>query len=330
MRATLILLGAVALGGCSNDVCADVQGTCIALQLNGNGSVATVDIVSSGALSETSSTTGDITGLPLVMPVRFHSGFSGTVVLDVAASVGGSFVGAGETTVQIVDGKHGAAGVLLGSGGVKLDAGIDAPDQGGGTGGTGGFGGGAAGCGGGGCPSGFTCINNSCQPTQKVGNGEVCTQSGSIQCMPPYTCAPDNICRRPCGADADCMVMGMSECRSTFGAMKYCTVMCNPVPGVGGMTMCQSGYSCVVADYATSVTDCVQPDGKNMAPMGSCTTSSDCALNETCYVKSGQLTGTCWGSCYSNGASCQFPPNGTCQVPGSHWGVCCPMSMNCL
>ena len=52
MKAALIF-AAVLFAGCANDVCRDVDGTCVALTVAGPGTVDGVEIVLSGAASGT-------------------------------------------------------------------------------------------------------------------------------------------------------------------------------------------------------------------------------------------------------------------------------------
>jgi hypothetical protein len=334
---TAILLAAAALlgGGCSNDVCANVQGTCVALHIDGNGSVATVQINASGQVTESSTATGDVTSLPLVMPVRFHGGVSGAVNLQVIGSINGALIGQGVTTVQVIDGQHTTGAVILAAGGDKVDAGATGGAGGFGGGGTGGFGGGSGGnCQQSGCPSGMMCdATGACVPQMHVPLGGNCAQDGSTVCDSPgggtAVCAPDNVCRYPCAANADCTArMPMTACLSNYnGPQRYCTIMCDPKGGGG----CASGQTCVVDDYYNSITDCVMPDGKNVMN-GTCGWSGDCASGYDCYYKAGQDMGTCWALCMAQGQSCTgAPAAGTCQVPtGGHFGVCCPNAMSCL
>ena len=344
MRVALILVGALALGGCSNDVCANVQGTCVALHIDGNGSVATVEIdatfsngnPSGGTNMATSMATGDVTSLPLVMPVRFHSGISGATLLAVTASVGGNPVGFGMTTVQVIDGQHTTGAVILENTGGKSDAGVNAPDFGaGGAGGTGGSGG----IPGGGCTvdsmcsAGFYCNAGNCQPAQQVPPGSKCTPGNSaVQCGGGTTCAPDLVCRFQCASTTDCTAQRpMSKCETNLGPQGYCSVSCDPMGGGG----CQQGTSCVVIDFTNQVSDCKVPDGKNLPPGGACNPNvDDCSNGESCYVKAGQDMGTCWNNCSGPGTTCTSATgmtNGQCQGPvGSHFDICCPSGMSCL
>jgi hypothetical protein len=342
MRTSLLLLVATMLGGCGDDVCANVQGTCVALHISGNGSVATVQINATGLINETSTATGDVTALPVVMPVRFHAGVSGPVGLDVIGTIGGSFVGEGTTTVQVIDGQHTTGAVILGGGNSeKADAGATFGDFGidNGGGGSGGTGGGTN-CNQFGCPSGQFCdtATGSCKPSQVVPPGSACKQDGTISCggggamggIGAVACAPDNICRFTCGATADCTAsMPKTECLFNYGgAQKYCTTMCDPM---NTPSHCPTGYNCDVVDYGTSTTDCLMLDGKNLknAP---CTNALDCAQGYGCYVKAGQLNGTCYAVCMGNLSSCTgAPAAGQCQVPtGQQFGVCCPSGSSCL
>jgi len=344
-RALVVVAGALAIGGCSQDVCANVQGTCVALHIDGGGSVSTVQITATfvgqdatgaGAMTATNAATGDATSLPVVMPVRFHSGISGAVPLAVTATLSGSPVGYGTTTVQVIDGQHTTGAVILQKSNATPDAGAELADFG--TGGTGGTGGGPGGCTPATCPSGMYCATDgTCQPAQMVSLGGACDPNNAMQvCRAgghPAACAPDGVCRATCAGNPDCSsFMPMTACFQFGGAGQgYCSLNCNAVPPSPTQNGCMSGMNCVILDYTSSVTDCVKLDGKNLSPGTTCQMDEDCNYGETCYVKAGQASGTCWGNCFSPGAACQFPANGTCQAPtGSpKFGVCCPSGMTC-
>ncbi|MGZ3428311.1 MAG: hypothetical protein ACXVCV_16775, partial [Polyangia bacterium] len=132
--ATVVAAAASLGGGCSsNDPCDGVLGACIALTVDGSGSVDTLRLSLSGAASaqRIAPTRQTLTTLPVYLALQLthasqQSGLvfsGGDVRIDVEATRAGAPVGAGSTHVTLGSGDHVAASVTLGSG--PLPAGDD-------------------------------------------------------------------------------------------------------------------------------------------------------------------------------------------------------------
>jgi hypothetical protein len=95
--------------GCAaTDPCAGHDGTCVALEVQGSGSVDQLDIKVVGA-SQLSGRTPPQAGASHALPVTtalFFPSVGGAVDIDVVGLLGGSVVGAGTTTALLRPGEH--------------------------------------------------------------------------------------------------------------------------------------------------------------------------------------------------------------------------------
>jgi len=120
MRATLILLVALAAAaGCDNSACRGVDGTCVALTVEGAGSVDGLEIALSGAASGTKVVPpiATVSALPVEVGLQLAHASTGVLHIDVGGVLLGDRVGNGSVDVSITSGAHTRATVTLSGGG---------------------------------------------------------------------------------------------------------------------------------------------------------------------------------------------------------------------
>jgi hypothetical protein len=119
MRALLVISSLLWIG-CDTSVCHDVDGTCVALTVDGSGNVDGVQLALSGAASGTriAPKTADLHALPIDIALQLPSAQTGTLHIDAVGLLLGGAAGAGSVDVPITAGQHQSAHVTLTPGGV--------------------------------------------------------------------------------------------------------------------------------------------------------------------------------------------------------------------
>ena len=116
MRATIIFLAALAAAaGCDNSACRGVDGTCVALTVEGAGSVDGLEIALASAASGTK-VVPPITkhsNLPIKIGLTLTHASTGMLHIDVSGVLLGDRVGDGSVDVAITAGAHTHATVTL-------------------------------------------------------------------------------------------------------------------------------------------------------------------------------------------------------------------------
>ena len=135
MRA-LLLCSLLALVACGRDVCADVDGTCVALAVHGTGQVDGLDITLSGAATgrQIAPEFAEVADLPVSVALAIDHPSIGPLHVALAAVRGGAVIGAGSADVTISPGGHYAATLELDAsavdGGLTSQFDLACPDMG--------------------------------------------------------------------------------------------------------------------------------------------------------------------------------------------------------
>jgi hypothetical protein len=113
MRVLILLL--LSLTACGRDVCADIDGTCVALTVRGEGRVDGLDITLSGAATgrKIAPEYAQVTDLPTSVALAIDHASTGTLHIGLAAVRGGAIVGEGDADVVIAQGRHVSASLEL-------------------------------------------------------------------------------------------------------------------------------------------------------------------------------------------------------------------------
>lgn len=339
----LVLIALALANGCGNDACTGLGGTCIALTVDGAGSVDTLQVVLSGATNGTrvAPAQASVGKLPVDVAVQLSTFRGGVVDIAVVGYLAAQPVGAGTTSLPLAAGDHKSARVTLGAGAsLDLSAPSDlavAPDF--------------AACNvvAQNCGPGAKCLLSSgvgiCQADGSKTTGQSCGVAGD-DCQHGNQCVTQTDgsrnCLQYCASDGDCTQPAASagatpepkntpHCYYTTGTsgVKWCTVPCNPVLAAGNDT-CGGNLVCQAWGNGSSgiaeATEC--------APLGTggdgagCARNSDCQHGFGCFTTNG--TSRCRLFCrYGNSADCtgRFPGYSCRVVTGwTMFGDCCPSS----
>jgi len=116
-----LLLAAVlaSAAGCDNGACRGVDGTCVALTVEGQGSIDGLSITLSGAASgnKVAPKTATLQSLPVEVALQVANASNGTLHIDVVGLLLGGTAGSGSVDVPIRVGAHQSARVKLAPGG---------------------------------------------------------------------------------------------------------------------------------------------------------------------------------------------------------------------
>ena len=186
-----LAIGALALaalaGGCGDDVCAGIDGACVALDVRGVGDVDGLDITLSGAASghEVAPRLATVATLPVHVALQLAAPRTGELVIDVVGVRLGEIVGGGTARLQVAPGRHAHATVELDAvtldGGLNTSADLACPVD-------------TQRCGGACCTGAQRCSEGACVDCAGgAACGAVCCKSGEVcragACAPPYTTA---------------------------------------------------------------------------------------------------------------------------------------------
>ena len=133
--------------------------------------------------------------------------------------------------------------------------------------------------------------DRSCILAGKIPEGTTeCFTDGRDDCLPGMTCLADNMCRRYCETDDDCVGPG-SLCNLEIGwgcpietveDAQLCTIDCNLATADG----CRSGTTCRIFDSGRGddslVTDCSDVTDPGGTDGVGCLDTDDCAPGYTC------------------------------------------------
>jgi hypothetical protein len=123
MRAAL-LFAALVLGACGPEVCADVDGACVALTVEGVGEIDGLDIQLSGAATGrgVAPRRAEVATLPVQVALALPALAPGPLVIQVVGVRLGEVVGGGQISLEVDKDAHESASVTLGE--LTLDGGL--------------------------------------------------------------------------------------------------------------------------------------------------------------------------------------------------------------
>ena len=115
-----------ALAGCGNELCAGVDGACVALAVRGAGEIDGLDITLSGAASGRRVAPGraEVARLPVHVALALPELEPGPLSIRVVAVRLGAIVGGGELTLSIERDEHATAELELELGALTIDGGL--------------------------------------------------------------------------------------------------------------------------------------------------------------------------------------------------------------
>jgi hypothetical protein len=178
MRAVVLL---VLLAGCGRDVCADLDGTCVALEVHGqgmaDGQIDGLDITLAGAATgrQIAPEFASIASLPVSVALEVPTATAGVLAVHVVAVREGTLVGGGDVSIAIKPGQHVTAAVTLGV--LADDAGLTAPVD-------------LA------CPADrFRCGGTCCSSASEICANGACTSCGTQPACVTECCTGSNVCK---------------------------------------------------------------------------------------------------------------------------------------
>jgi hypothetical protein len=340
--AVLLLCGCTAA---APDVCKDVSGSCIALELRGSSDLFfdAVHIVA-GGFTVTGDSRPGLVHLPAILAVEPPVNFAGAFGLVVELSEGGMIVGGGRTSgVVATAGQHILISVDIIAGSAPDDLSVAAD---------------FAACGEPGqpCCANATCLNGACcdptgciAPNMPCAGGVMCMNGscgcgttldhccatgqqcvGGGQCAP---CAPGAICVPPgTGTSMCCGAAGQSCCKSGSG-VPFCAngVTCQSGMCVGGGNDLGTdlGSGCPAGEcFDPAHVSCLQGNAPNQC--GSNTQCIACSPTQVCKdgvcipasCANGNGMPCCPGGYCASGYTCNA--TGMCTPCGQPGEPCCP------